>query len=941
MPDLREFTGPNAAYVLDLYERFQSDPASVGPDWQEYFRELRVPLAELAASRPDGRPPTLDTAGGLDVEAIVATRDLARSIRSRGHTAANLDPLGSPRDEDPVLQPEEHGISNDVLASLPASVVRAAPAGTRTALEAVERLREIYSGTIGYEFGHIPSTEERIWMREAIESGRFQQPLDGESQKALLRRLSQVEGFERFLHRAFFGQKRFSIEGTDLMVPVLDTLIGEAGNAGAHDVLIGMAHRGRLNVLAHVLEKPYEKMLAGFQSAQKSPAIAAAANPDEPSGDVKYHMGWEDEREFGGHSVRVTLAPNPSHLEFVDPVVIGMTRAAQDRTDDAGRPAVDHAAALAVLIHGDAAFPGQGIVAETFNMSGLPGYTVGGTIHIIANNQVGFTTNPAQSRTTRYSSDIAKGFEVPVVHVNADDAEACLAIARLAYAYRERFGKDFVIDLVGYRRWGHNEGDEPLFTQPRMYDVIRTHPTAREILAGRLVEAGVLSEADAEAMIREVQQQLAQVLDRLKADEHSVALPPPSGNGRIVPEVETTVDAEVLRTLNDAMLERPDGFTPNARLDKVLQRRSDALGPDGGIDWGHAEALAFASILRDGTPLRLTGQDVERGTFSHRHLMLSDAETGEKLDVLGLLPELRASHEIHNSPLSEMAIVGFEYGYSVSDPEVLVMWEAQFGDFANGAQVIIDQFIAAAERKWQQTSGLVLLLPHGYEGQGPEHSSARLERFLQLAAENNMRIANATTSAQYFHLLRRQAALLDRDPRPLVVMSPKSLLRHPMAASRLEDLASGGFKPVLRDDLFEARAKTATRLLLCSGKVYTDLRAADAAERTESAVIVRLEELYPFPDTEIEALLGELPALKEVVWVQEEPRNMGAWFFVDPRLRELLGDLPLRYLGRPDRASPAEGKPGLHAAEQARIVSTAWADTPAAARPERSKARRA
>jgi 2-oxoglutarate dehydrogenase E1 component len=916
MADLREFTGPNAAYVLGLYDRFQQDPAAVDPAWQAYFR----------AFRPDDGTVPADigpTSGGLDIEKVVGARDLARSIRSRGHTAARLDPLGAPAEEDPVLRPEAHGLSDEDLARLPAAVVRYAPAGATTALDAISRLRELYSGTVGYEFGHLPSTEERIWLREAIETGHFPPATEPAERRTLLRRLSQVEGFERFLHRTFFGQKRFSIEGTDLMVPMLDTLIADAGAAGARDVLIGMAHRGRLNVLTHVLEKPYAKMLAGFQSAQKNPAIAAAANPDEPSGDVKYHMGWRDDREFEGHRLTVTLAPNPSHLEFVDPVVIGMTRAAQDHTGAAGRPAIDHSAALAVLIHGDAAFPGQGVVAETFNMSGLTGYTVGGTIHLIANNQVGFTTNPSQSRSTRYSSDIAKGFEVPVVHVNADDAGACLAVARLAFAYRARFGKDFVIDLVGYRRWGHNEGDEPLFTQPRMYEVIRTHPTAREVLAAQLVEEGVLAPEDADAMLADVMRELGELLEALHPEKEDVSLPSPSANGRGEAPA-TGVAAETLHALNDAMLQRPGGFSPNPRLDKVLQRRRDAMGADGGIDWGHAEALALASILRDGTPVRLSGQDVERGTFSHRHLVLSDAVTGEKLDVLGLLGDVAASHEIHNSPLSEMAIVGFEYGYSVSDPEVLVLWEAQFGDFVNGAQVMIDQFIAAAERKWLQTSGLVLLLPHGYEGQGPEHSSARLERFLQLAAERNMRVVNCTSAAQYFHLLRRQAALLDQDPQPLIVMSPKSLLRHPMAAARLEQLANGRFQPVLRDDLFEARAPAARRLVLCSGKVYIDLRAAEAAAERDAVVVVRVEELFPFPAEELRRLLGEMPALEEVAWVQEEPRNMGAWTFVAPRLRELLGDLPLRYVGRPDRASPAEGKPAQHAAEQARIVAEAW-----------------
>ncbi|HEU0012832.1 MAG TPA: 2-oxoglutarate dehydrogenase E1 component [Longimicrobium sp.] len=928
MAELRDFHGPNAAYVLDLYERWLLDPATVDEGWRSYFSSFTPPAEAAPAS------PAAGAAAGADVQKALAAAELAHAVRGRGHTAARLNPLSpEPPRADPVLAPEFHHLSEADLAALPASVIRGSSPRSASAAEEIARLRQVYSGTVGYEFGHLPNPAEREWLREAVESGRYAQPLPPERRRALLERLSRVEGFEKFLHRAFFGQKRFSIEGTDTMVPVLDEIISEAAGAGAAEVIIGMAHRGRLNVLTHVLGKPYGMMLAGFQSAASAPGVDAAQNSDEPSGDVKYHMGWSDEREVNGRRVRVRLSPNPSHLEFVNPVVVGMARAAQDDTTAAGAPKVDASTAVAVLIHGDAAFPGQGVVAETFNMQSLPGYTVGGTLHVIANNQVGFTTDPEQGRSTRYSSDLAKGFEVPVVHVNADDAEACLGVARLAHAYRREFGRDFVIDLVGYRRWGHNEGDEPLFTQPVMYGAIKDHPTAREALATRLVGEGVLSQADADAALHRVLDELAGVLEGL-GKGGAVHHDEPSRNGR-QPATETAVPRDTLLELNRGLLHRPEGFTPNARLEKVLQKRAEAERGEPSIDWGHAEALAFASLLAEGVPIRITGQDVERGTFSHRHAVLRDARTGQRMNVFHHLPQAKASFEIHNSPLSEMAVVGFEYGYGVGDPQALVLWEAQFGDFANGAQVVIDQYLAASYQKWQQHSGLVMLLPHGYEGQGPEHSSARLERFLQLCAESNLRVAYCTTSAQYFHLLRRQAALLKHEPRPLVVMSPKSLLRHPLAGSTLDQLATGGFQPVLGDDSAAGRADSVTRLVLCSGKVYVDLVGSGEEQRRERAAIEgadrvaigRVEELYPFPAEQVRALVESFPALREVVWVQEEPANMGAWRFVEPRLRELLGVSP-RYVGRPDRASPAEGYMHRHVAEQNRIVREALSGAP-------------
>ncbi len=618
----------------------------------------------------------------------------------------------------------------------------------------------------------------------------------------------------------------------------------------------------------------------------------------------------------------VTLLPNPSHLEFVGSVVMGRTRARQ--TQRRGQAIhVDWNAAVPIVIHGDAAFAGQGVVAESFNLGNLKGYDVGGTLHFIANNQVGFTTDVEEGRSTRYASDLAKGFDVPIVHVNSDDAEACLAAVRLCVAYRQQFGGDALIDQVGYRRHGHNEGDEPAYTQPQMYDRIKELPTVRQKYAAELVAAGILTEADAEARYEAMYQRLSDLQQSFKAQAGSQHAPTSTTERRIssVAQVDTALSAETLTALNEALITWPEGFTPNAKLAKQLERRRAAFGPEGGIDWAHAEALAFASLLTEGVPLRLTGQDTERGTFSQRHLMMHDAETGRNYAPIQNLPGALAPMELHNSPLSELACVGFEYGYSVAAPEALVLWEAQFGDFVNGAQVIIDQFMAAGLSKWGQTSRLTLLLPHGYEGQGPEHSSARLERFLQLAAENNLRVANCTTPAQYFHLLRRQAR---RDRlRPLVVMTPKSLLRLPAAASHLADFTDAGFQPVIDDASAAERADAVTRVVLCSGKVYYDLHAA-AEKMDVPPAIVRVEQLYAFPGEELKEVLDRYPAVRELVWTQEEPRNMGAWRFAEPHLRQLLREgQTLSYVGRPDRASPAEGYPAAHAAEQARIVGEA------------------
>lgn len=965
------FYGPNAGYAEELYDRYLQDRQSVDAETRAIFDQLSSsgngrstdPAAVIRTQVANGgaaatavksrmEAPAAREAGGngasapssapaLTAEAATVTSDvarrvvaaarLARSIREYGHLAANIDPLGAPRPGDPMLDPATHGITTADLATLPASIVfpEAGPeAGT--CLDAINRLRDIYSGPIAYEFDHVQDFDERAWLHQSVESGVFRTPLSPDQKRELLRRLSEVEGFERFLHTVFVGQKRFSIEGTDALVPMLDELIDEAAEAGAREILIGMAHRGRLNVLAHILGKPYANIFSQFHSSARKVtdrAVGSASISEGWTGDVKYHVGGRRVVcEADMIEVQLTVADNPSHLEFVDPVVEGLTRAAQDDRRERGAPQQDVRRAVAVTIHGDAAFPGEGVVAETLNLSHLPGYETGGTVHIITNNQIGFTTTPQAGRSTLYASDLAKGFEIPIVHVNADGPEACLAAIKFAHAYRLRFDKDFLIDLVGYRRWGHNEGDEPSFTQPRLYATIASHPTARALYAAQLEAEGVVTAEEAEAMQEEVQTRLQR--EREKVPDGDQTLPPlPDEDPIELTEIRTAAPADRLRAYNEGLLVRPQGFTPNPKLERVMTRRTEALERPGGIDWALAESLAFASILADGTPIRLTGQDTERGTFSQRHLVLHNPENGAGYTPLQALPEARASFAVYNSPLSEAATIGFEYGYSVHAPDALVLWEAQFGDFANAGQVFIDQFIAAARAKWRQEPALVLLLPHGYEGQGPEHSSARLERYLQLAAEDNLRIANCTTAAQYFHLLRLQAATLARRRRPLIQLTPKSLLRHPRAASSLTDLAEGSFQPVLQDSGAAHRREHVDRLILCSGKVAVDLTttAAQQEQPVDWVAVARVELLYPFPANALRRAIESYPNLKEVVWLQEEPRNMGAWGYMESRLPRVLPEgVPLRYIGRPERASTAEGSPEAHAEEQARIVGEAF-----------------
>ncbi len=917
-----EFYGPNAAYVVELYERYRRDPNSVDAAARDLFSQGPPPLDGYATFAPT------QATSPASVEKIVGVAKLARAIRGYGHLAAQLDPLGSAPRGDPTLELSHYGLTEDDLRQLPASII-GSPIADRTsnALEAINQLRFEYSSTVGYDFDHIHIPAEREWLRDAVEGDRFRAPQSPIDPLALLQRLTQVETFEHFLHRSFPGKTRFSIEGLDMMIPMLDEVVDQAAGAGIHSIFIGMAHRGRLNVLAHILDKPYAQILAEF----KDPVRPRSRADDELgwTGDVKYHLGATHEESEASQDVTVsiTIAPNPSHLEAVNPVVEGMARAAATDASQPGDVQDKAESALPILIHGDAAFPGQGVVAETLTFYRVPGYRTGGTIHIIANNQLGYTTDPGQSRSTLYASDMAKGFEVPVIHVNADDPEACIEAIRTACAYRQRFHKDFLIDLIGYRRYGHNEGDEPAFTQPTLYQKIEVQPTVRALWAKTLVERGLVETEAPEAIVRERMDELQRTLEGLKPEESLVEdqpEPPPSGAAR---KVQTGLPAERLRALNTALLQLPEGFTPHPKLERSLERRRAALdnGAQASIDWTTAEHLAFASILEDGTPIRLTGEDVERGTFSQRHVVLHDFKTGATHIPLQLIPQAKAAFEVRNSPMSEYGTIGFEYGYNIQAPERFVLWEGQYGDFINGAQTVIDEFLVSARAKWGQTPSMVLLLPHAYEGQGPDHSSGRLERFLNMSADINLRVANCTTAAQYFHLLRRQSVLLKTDPLPLIIMTPKSLLRHPNVASSLQDLVEGRWQPVIDDPQAGQKPNEVTRLIFCSGKVYVDLVTSPHREKTLAVAIARVEQLYPFRPAEFEPVLAGYPNLKEVFWVQEEPENMGAWEFLRPNLLTVINDRwPLHYFGRPRSSSPAEGSAARHAATQKSIIEMAY-----------------
>jgi 2-oxoglutarate dehydrogenase E1 component len=929
----------SGAFLRSIEQRLQGEDGF----YEAVASDLGVDAAPIAAAHPaSASAPPLGTAAATAdmavtttqpdeelLQAVQAATSLLKGYRTHGHLSARLDPLGREPKGDPSLQPENLNLTPELMARIPASILRIGVPG-ETLLEALPRMREAYCGPIAYQFEHLSSHQQRTWLREMVETGAHRQPLADEEKRRLLQRLIDVFQFERFIEKAYLGQKIFTIEGLDAVVPMLDELVTLAYRSGAEEVVFGMAHRGRLSVLAHNLGRSVESILAEFEGAKQIDAVkAVAAIPHGGTGDVKYHYGHQGVYEtHEGEKIAVHLYPNPSHLEFVNPVVEGATRFIQSSFDGA-EVMHEPKRAVPVLLHGDAAFPGQGVVAETLNLQSLRGYTTGGTVHVIQNNQVGFTTDPEDARSTPYAADMAKGFNVPIVHVNADDVEACSAAVRLAMSYRERWGRDIVIDVIGYRRYGHNETDEPAYTQPLIAAKIKAHPPVSEVYAEKLVEEGVIGRDEIEAAAKKRHDEMSAALKdlrhKMELGDYEDPTVTTGSTGELdrsaSPSVGTAVPVEKLRELNQALIDVPESFTIHRKLRKPLAKRIDTL-ESGGVEFGHAEALAFASLLTEGVHIRLTGQDTERGTFSNRHLVLHDENTGLEYCPMQNLNDASAPFELYNSPLSEIACLGFEYGYSAATPNALIIWEAQYGDFANAGQVIIDTFIVSGQAKWGQTSRLTLLLPHGYEGSGPEHSSARIERFLALGAEGNIRIANPTTAAQYFHLLRRQALI--RKPRPLVVFTPKGLLRLDRATATPQQLTEEHFHFILDDPTATERREQVERLVLCTGKVYFDLDASERREAAENVAIARVELLFPFAKDQLNELIASYPNLKEVTWVQEEPRNMGCWKVMSRRLPDLLPDgVELGYIGRPIRASPGEGYSAAHAREQERIVLTA------------------
>ncbi|MCK9913603.1 2-oxoglutarate dehydrogenase E1 component [Microbacteriaceae bacterium K1510] len=966
--------GGNAAYIEDLYAKYEADPAKVDAEWRDFFQSLKddranvVKSAEGASWKQPNWPvrPSGDLVSALDAnwaetekklgekisakaqakgvelasaDVMQATRDslralmLIRAYRIRGHFHAKLDPLGiqaEPNEEE--LEPASYGFTE---ADMDRKIFLDKVLGLEFASmrEIVAILRRTYCQTVGVEFMHISDPAQKAWIQERIEGRDKEITFTREGKRAILNKLVEAEGFEKFLDVKFTGTKRFGLDGGEALIPALEQIIKRGGNLGVKEIVLGMPHRGRLNVLTQVMGKPHRVLFHEFKGG--------SATPDEVegSGDVKYHLGASSDREFDNNKVHLSLTPNPSHLEIVDPVTLGKVRAKQDQHHC---PADDRTAVLPLLMHGDAAFAGQGVVAECFGLSGLKGYRTGGSIHFIVNNQIGFTTYPRYSRSSPYPSDVAKMIEALILHVNGDDPEAVVFAAKVAIEYRMQFQQPVVIDMWCYRRFGHNEGDEPSFTQPLMYKKIRAHSTTLEIYSKKLVAEGVVTDGEVEKMKADWRTRLdaeyeagqgykpnkADWLDGRWAGMKAAvdADDPRRGN--------TGVDEKVLKEIGAKITKVPDGFQVHRTVQRFLDNRAKAIETGKDIDWATGEALAFCSLLKEGNPIRLSGQDSERGTFTQRHSVLFDQENEERYTPFNHLGDGQARYEVMNSSLSEEAVLGFEYGYSTAEPNTLTLWEAQFGDFANGAQVVFDQFISSAERKWLRLSGLVCLLPHGYEGQGPEHSSARLERYLQMCAEDNMQVANCTTPANYFHILRRQ---LKREIRkPLILMTPKSLLRHKRAVSRLDDLVTGtSFHRLLWDDAQrqpDEKIKLVAddkirRVVLCSGKVYYDLYEEREKRGINDIYLLRIEQLYPFPT---KALMTELSRFKqaEIVWCQEEPRNMGAWFFVDVFLQWILNQIgakyrSVRYAGRPASASTAVGQMSKHLAQLKQFLEEA------------------
>ncbi|MPY69717.1 MAG: 2-oxoglutarate dehydrogenase E1 component [Alphaproteobacteria bacterium] len=938
----------NSAFVEELYARFATDPSSVSAEWRAFFSELAddaphvlkamkgaswAPRSARLIGQPAAgtAPPRNGNGAAADFSADElrsATIDsiralmLIRAYRVRGHVAADLDPLGlHQREAHSELDPASYGFTEADLER-PIFIDGVLGLEHPTLRQILQTVRDTYCGTIGVEYMHIQEADQKQWIQERIEAIHNRTEFTERGKEAILERLTEAETFEQFLNIKYPGTKRFGLDGGESLMPALEQVLKRGSQLGVEEVVIGMPHRGRLSVLAHVMNKPYAAIISEFQGG--------SAKPEEVqgSGDVKYHLGTSADREFDGRNVHLSLCPNPSHLEAVDPVVVGRVRAKQRQLGDGERRRV-----LGILMHGDAAFVGQGLVAETFGLSDVRGYRTGGTIHFVVNNQIGFTTNPSQSRSSPYSSDIAKMVQAPIFHVNGDDPEAVVHVSRIATEFRHEFRKDVVVDIWCYRRFGHNEGDEPAFTQPLMYKAIAEQPSTRKIYADKLIAVGEMTEEQTRAVVRGVRARLEQDFEAATTYKPNKAdwLDGKWSHLTVAPTVEdrrgkTDVPMKDLKSIGTTITTIPGGFNLHPRLGRIFEARAKSIETGKGIDWTTAESLAFGTLVNEGYLVRLSGQDVQRGTFSQRHSYLIDQENENVYVPLANVSEGQARFVAHNSPLSEAGVLGFEYGYSLVEPNALIMWEAQFGDFANGAQVIIDQFISSAESKWLRMSGIVMLLPHGYEGQGPEHSSARLERYLQICGEDNMQVCVPSTPAQYFHMLRRQVHRNFR--KPLVVMTPKSLLRHRLCVSTLKDMGPGShFHRVLpeTDELVE-NAKV-RRVVLCSGKVYYDLYAARAERGVRNVALARVEQLYPFPIRSLTEELTKYPNA-EVVWCQEEPRNMGAWWYVDRRIEDILAQLdgeadrPV-YTGRDEAASPATGSSKRHAKEQEALVDAA------------------
>lgn len=920
----------NVGYIEDLLSQYQQDPHSVDPSWRYFFEGMELsaetepaPVAHTSTPVSNG---AINGSGNGNFSAEAKVAELIMAYRELGLLLANTDPLSPPKATHPLLELSQFELTSADLSKT-FSAGHLLGIGAAKLSDIIARARETYCGPIGVEFTHIQNSVERNWLQEKLESSRTEKKLTAETRKLILKRLTESETFERFLHTRYVAQKRFSIEGAEGLIPALDCMIETGALLGAQEFVVGMAHRGRLNVLRHTFGKKAEHILTEFEGTYKTDTSMG-------EGDVKYHKGYSsDITTRDGKQVHLSLASNPSHLEFINPVIEGVARAKQAQRNDKDRSQV-----IPIAIHGDAAFAGQGVCYETLNLSQLPGYTTGGTLHVVVNNQVGFTTSPDEGRSTSYSTDLAKMLEVPIFHVNGDDAEALWYVSKLCVEYRQKFKKDVFIDLICYRKHGHNEGDEPSFTQPTLYKKIKGHPSPREVYAKSLIAAGLVTSEEAEQLVQTVTQSLTEAQTKTKAESPTPFVSVFEGVWKtlrrpqeedLFKTVKTSVDAQTLKEIAERLNQIPSNFHLHPKLNRFFEARLKAIQDGKGIDWGNGEALAFGSMVLEGHAVRLSGQDAGRGTFTHRHCELHDFENGETLIPLNHIRETQARFDVFNSHLSESGVLGFEYGYSIADPNTLVIWEAQFGDFANGAQVIIDQFITSTESKWQRMSGLTLLLPHGFEGQGPEHSSARLERFLQLCGKNNINVCNLTTPAQLFHAFRRQ---LKREFRkPLVIMSPKKLLRYPAAVSTLSDFSEGSFQEAIDDPAFASTkdAAAARRVILCSGKVYYDLIAEREEKKITGIAAVRVEQIYPWPAATLAKILARYPKA-EIIWAQEEPRNMGAWSFVFNTwsggfelFQEKVGNRPIRYVGREVGAAPAVGSHKLHEAEQAELIQKA------------------